>query len=54
MPTYDYRCQDCDHAFTAVLSLKEHDQARPPCPKCKGQKVEQVMTTVFVKTSRKA
>ncbi len=54
MPTYEYRCEDCQHGFTVLLSIKEHDTARPQCPACKSQRVEQVLSTVSVKTSRKA
>jgi putative FmdB family regulatory protein len=54
MPTYEYRCEKCGHTFTTVLSLNEHDKGRPPCPKCKSKKVEQVFSGVSVKTSRKS
>lgn len=34
MPTYDYRCDECDHEFEEFQSIK----AAPleTCPKCKG------------------
>jgi putative FmdB family regulatory protein len=54
MPIYEYRCGGCGHEFTLVLSISEHDKAKPQCPKCKSEKVAQALSSVFVKTSRKA
>jgi putative FmdB family regulatory protein len=54
MPIYEYRCGGCGHEFTLVLSISEHDKATKQCPKCKSENVEQTMSAVFVKTSRKS
>ena len=54
MPIYEYRCGGCGHEFTLVLSIAEHDKAKKPCPKCKSENVEQTVSAVFVKTSRKS
>ena len=35
MPTYDYKCKDCDHAFEIVQSFT--DAALTECPECKGE-----------------
>lgn len=32
MPIYDYHCDRCGHAFSAVRSYS--DDTVPPCPKC--------------------
>lgn len=34
MPTYAYRCKDCDHAFDIVQSFT--DDALTECPECGG------------------
>jgi len=34
MPTYDYLCQDCGHAFEAFHSMK--DDPLTDCPVCQG------------------
>ncbi len=34
MPTYAYRCKDCDHAFDIVQSFS--DDALTECPECGG------------------
>jgi len=54
MPTYEYRCKDCGHQFVEVLQVKEHENYKPQCPKCKSQKVEQIISSFFAKTSRKS
>lgn len=54
MPTYEYQCLDCKKSFSLILSITEHDKARAACPKCKGKKVQQVVSTFITKTSRKS
>lgn len=54
MPIYEYRCGGCGHEFTLVLSISEHDKATKQCPKCQSENVEQAVSAVFVKTSRKS
>ena len=54
MPTYEYRCRDCNAVFDRVEPLAEHGHRRPFCPKCKSKNVEQVLTPFFAKTSHKA
>jgi len=41
MPTYDYKCTDCAHAFEAFHSMT----AEPikECPSCSGQKVKRLI-----------
>ena len=34
MPTYDYRCRKCGHAFELFHGIK--DDAVKHCPKCRG------------------
>jgi putative FmdB family regulatory protein len=53
MPTYDYACQKCGHAFQRIEKISEHGLKKVKCPECKSTRVERVFTSVFVKTSRK-
>ena len=53
MPTYEYRCRDCENVFDRVEPLSEHGARAPNCPKCKSRNVEQVLTSFFAKTSHK-
>jgi putative FmdB family regulatory protein len=54
MPTYQYRCEDCDKTFERTESISEHDQARPQCPQCGSKKVSPVPGRVYVVTSKKS
>jgi putative FmdB family regulatory protein len=54
MPTYEYRCRDCQNVFDRVERLTEHGEKLPACPKCKSKKVQQLLTPFFAKTSHKA
>jgi putative FmdB family regulatory protein len=53
VPTYEYRCRDCENVFDRVEPLSEHGTKAPNCPKCKSRNVEQVLTSFFAKTSHK-
>lgn len=39
MPTYDYKCQSCQHQFTAMHKISE---ASPNCPECGGEVKKQL------------
>ena len=41
MPTYDYVCEACDHAFELFQSIKE--EAKRKCPNCKRQKLRRLI-----------
>jgi putative FmdB family regulatory protein len=45
MPTYEYLCNECEHAFETVQSFTE--AAIEDCPKCNGQ-VRKVYNNVGV------
>lgn len=40
MPTYQLKCDTCDHVFTDVHKMSE---PHPPCPEC-GKEVQVYMT----------
>ena len=54
MPTYEYECLDCKKKFSVILSIPEHEKTKVSCPKCKGKKVKQSISTFTTKTSRKS
>jgi putative FmdB family regulatory protein len=41
MPVYEYVCQDCGHAFEALVFGSE----RPHCPTCEGARLEKQFST---------
>jgi len=53
MPTYEYRCEKCGEVFSLILTISEHEK-KQRCPKCKSQKVVQLLSVFTPKTTRKA
>ena len=45
MPTYQYQCSACDHAFEVFQSFS--DEALTTCPECKGE-VRKIYSAVGV------
>lgn len=43
MPTYDYRCDACDHAFEELQSFS--DKPLKKCPQCKKPKLRRLFGT---------
>jgi len=43
MPTYDYVCDACDHAFDELQSFS--DEPLTKCPKCKKNKLRRLFGT---------
>lgn len=54
MPTYEFECSQCKKTFTEKMSFEEHGKKKVKCPKCGSSKVTQVLSAVFVKTSKKS
>jgi putative FmdB family regulatory protein len=54
MPAYEYYCRSCDHTFTTVMSLKEHETKQVQCPHCHGTQVGQLLSTFIAKTAKKS
>jgi putative FmdB family regulatory protein len=46
MPTYDFKCKDCDKDFTVQVSIK--DKAKVVCPKCGSKGIEQRFTRINI------
>ena len=38
MPTYDYKCKNCEHTFEIVQSFT--DATLTECPECKGELIK--------------
>jgi len=53
MPTYEYKCLDCGKESVLSLTLKNHEGA-VTCPSCSSQRMEQLMSSVMARTSRKS
>jgi putative FmdB family regulatory protein len=44
MPTYEYRCKECDKRFEITCHLEERKKLAV-CPKCKSKKVKPVFSS---------
>jgi putative FmdB family regulatory protein len=53
MPNYEFECTQCGKVFSEKLSFQQRQQRKIKCPKCRSAKVEQLISAVFVKTSKK-
>jgi len=42
MPTYEYRCQSCEHEMEAFQSIK--DAPLTDCPACRQPKLERLIS----------
>jgi len=54
MPVYEFECQDCGKAFEQALTVKEYEERDLECPHCKSRKVERLVTSAQVITSKKS
>jgi len=54
MPQYEYLCLSCGKKFSAILTLREHNQGKRKCPDCGGSKIEQQWAAFFATTSKKS
>ena len=49
MPTYEYRCQDCDHVFEVFATFKQKAAGlQPECPQCHSSRVRQAFGSVML------
>ena len=48
MPRYDYRCGDCGHEFTVMVSISDKDKVT--CPDCGDKQVTQLFTGCMMNT----
>jgi putative FmdB family regulatory protein len=54
MPSYDFRCKNCNKKFTLKLSVQELDSRKYKCPKCGSKRAEKLITGFFAQTSKKS
>ena len=54
MPTYEFYCEKCKKPFSTILSISEFEKKKYQCPKCKGKKLKQQITSFQTITSKKS
>jgi putative FmdB family regulatory protein len=47
MPTFDFKCSDCNHNFSEFVSIKEKEKVR--CPKCGGRVSQRFTGFYYIK-----
>ena len=51
MPTYEYRCLDCNRRFTVFMTYAEYGQKAVICPHCKSKNVQRKIGKIRVARS---
>lgn len=51
MPTYQYRCNECQKRFELFMTYQEYDNREVACPHCEGTAVDRVIGSVRVARS---
>ena len=54
MPFHDSLCEKCNRTFELTMSIKEREQGKILCPKCKSKRAEPLLAPFFTKTSKKS
>ena len=54
MPTYEFHCEKCNKNFNLIISISECEKKKFNCPKCKGKKLKQQITSFQTVTSKKS
>ena len=54
MPRYEFRCEKCKKSFELIMTIPEHEKAKPKCPKCKGTKVTPQLGGFMAQTAKKS
>jgi len=42
MPNYDFECQDCHESFEVRTTIKEMEESKISCVKCKGKNIKRI------------
>jgi putative FmdB family regulatory protein len=54
MPTYEFVCEKCNKTFTLTMRVSEYEKKKIQCPKCKGKKTKQLISSFQTVTSKKS
>ncbi|RKH21623.1 zinc ribbon domain-containing protein [Corallococcus praedator] len=55
MPVYEFFCRKCQEPFTENMSIKEHDERTPKCPRNhEAKEVEKRISSVHTVTTKKS
>ena len=48
MPSYAFKCQDCQERFELEISLDEREELKPSCPVCGSEDVVQTFDRIGI------
>ncbi len=49
MPTYEYRCSDCEHDFALQATVAEYEEGLDaPCPACGSEQTTRRLGSVMI------
>jgi putative FmdB family regulatory protein len=54
MPTYEFTCEKCKRKFSLTMTVAEYEKKKFRCPKCKGRRVRQLISSFQTVTSKKS
>lgn len=54
MPIYNFRCKECQKAFSVTIPLSEIDDADPNCPNCGAANPDRVIRRVSIVASEES
>jgi putative FmdB family regulatory protein len=54
MPNYEFKCKKCGSHFERSESIGQHDKHKEKCPKCGSKSIQNIVSAVNVKTSKKS
>jgi putative FmdB family regulatory protein len=54
MPSYEFKCENCNKRFTLTLSISEYEKKKMECPKCNSRKIKQQISSFQTVTSKKS
>jgi putative FmdB family regulatory protein len=54
MPTYEFKCKECGSKIVHLMSFEDYEKRVFKCPKCGSRRLERLISTFQVKTSKKS
>ncbi len=54
MPTYEYRCINCNRRFSVFMTYREYDQKTVTCPRCSSERVQRRIGRIRVARSEES
>jgi putative FmdB family regulatory protein len=53
MPSYDLKCDKCEHEFNLMARMKDREEKKIGCPECGNKELSAVFKSVNIISSKK-